>query len=46
MVSLLPATAVVVGIVVLGQIPTLAALAGVALVMTGVAGHRGRDQPA
>jgi inner membrane transporter RhtA len=46
MVSLLPATAVIVGIVVLGQVPTLAAVAGVALVMLGVAGHRGRDQPA
>ena len=44
MVSLLPATAVVVGIVVLGQVPTLAAVAGVALVMAGVAGHRDRDQ--
>jgi inner membrane transporter RhtA len=44
MVSLLPATAVVVGIVVLGQVPTLAAIAGVALVMAGVAGHRDRDQ--
>jgi len=46
MVSLLPATAVAVGIVVLGQVPTLAAIAGVALVMAGVAGHRERDQPA
>ena len=46
MVSLLPATAVAVGIVVLGQVPTLAAIAGVALVMAGVAGHRDRDQPA
>jgi inner membrane transporter RhtA len=46
MVALLPATAVVVGIVVLGQVPTLAAGAGVALVMAGVAAHRGRDQPA
>jgi inner membrane transporter RhtA len=46
MVSLLPATAVAVGIIVLGQVPTLAAIAGVTLVMAGVAGHRDRDQPA
>jgi inner membrane transporter RhtA len=41
MVSLLPATATVVGIVVLAQIPTPAEIAGVALVVGGVALHRG-----
>jgi inner membrane transporter RhtA len=40
LVSLLPATATVIGIVVLTQIPTLAELAGVTLVVTGVALHR------
>jgi inner membrane transporter RhtA len=40
MVSLLPATATVVGIVVLAQIPTPAEIAGVALVVGGVALHR------
>jgi inner membrane transporter RhtA len=40
MVSLLPATATVIGIVVLAQIPTPAELAGVALVVAGVALHR------
>lgn len=40
MVSLLPATATVVGIVVLGQLPTAKDLAGVALVIIGVALHR------
>jgi inner membrane transporter RhtA len=44
MVSLLPATAVVVGILVLGQIPTAADAAGVALVMAGVACHDARGQ--
>ena len=38
-VSLLPATATVVGIVVLTQIPTAAEVAGVALVVGGVAAH-------
>ena len=42
MVSLLPATAVVVGIVVLGQIPSPQEVAGVALVVGGVALHRER----
>jgi inner membrane transporter RhtA len=45
MVSLLPATAVAIGIVVLGQMPTRQGGAGVALVMAGVAAHRARDQP-
>src|SRR3954454_7841634 len=40
MVSLLPATATVVGIVVLGQVPGAAEIAGVVLVVTGVALHR------
>ncbi len=40
MVSLLPATATVIGIVVLTQIPTAAEVAGVTLVVTGVALHR------
>ena len=44
MVSLLPATATVVGIVVLAQLPTLTDTAGVALVIAGVALHR--DGPA
>jgi inner membrane transporter RhtA len=40
MVSLLPATATVVGVIVLAQIPTIAELAGVALVVAAVAVHR------
>lgn len=40
LVSLLPATATVIGIVVLGQIPTALEAAGVALVVGGVAVHR------
>ena len=40
MVSLLPATATVIGIVVLGQIPSTAETFGVALVIGGVAIHR------
>jgi inner membrane transporter RhtA len=40
MVSLLPATATLIGIVVLQQLPTLQELAGVALVVVGVAAHR------
>ena len=42
MVSLLPATATVIGIVVLAQLPTAAEVAGVALVVAGVAVHRER----
>ncbi len=42
MVSLLPATATVIGIVVLAQLPSLAEVAGVALVVAGVALHRDR----
>jgi inner membrane transporter RhtA len=39
-VALLPATATVVGVVVLRQLPTAVDLAGIALVMSGVALHR------
>jgi inner membrane transporter RhtA len=39
-VALLPATALVIGVIVLQQIPTALELAGVALVMVGVALHR------
>jgi inner membrane transporter RhtA len=42
MVSILPATATVVGIVVLAQLPSAAELVGVALVVGGVAVHRER----
>jgi inner membrane transporter RhtA len=46
MVSLLPATATVIGIVVLAQIPTVAEALGVGLVIAGVAAHREqRDAP-
>ena len=40
MVSLLPATATVIGVLVLTQIPTALEIAGVALVVAGVAVHR------
>ncbi len=40
LVSLLPATATVIGVVVLAQLPTALELAGVALVVAGVAVHR------
>src|SRR3954470_21037892 len=40
LVSLLPATATVIGIVVLAQLPSAAELAGVSLVVAGVALHR------
>ncbi|HEY5430363.1 MAG TPA: EamA family transporter [Solirubrobacteraceae bacterium] len=42
MVALLPAIATVIGIVVLAQIPSAVELAGLALVVGGVALHRGR----
>jgi inner membrane transporter RhtA len=42
MVSLLPATATVIGVVVLAQVPSPAEAAGVALVIAGVALHRER----
>jgi inner membrane transporter RhtA len=44
LVSLLPATATVIGIVVLGQVPSLVEAAGVALVVAGVAVHRERAE--
>jgi inner membrane transporter RhtA len=40
MVALLPATATLIGLVVLGQVPALAEAVGVALVAAGVAAHR------
>jgi inner membrane transporter RhtA len=40
MVSLLPATATVIGIIVLTQVPSALEVAGVALVVVGVAVHR------
>ena len=43
LVSLLPATATVIGIVVLGQVPSRVELAGVALVIVGVAVHQERS---
>jgi inner membrane transporter RhtA len=45
MVSILPATATVVGIVVLGQVPTWIEVGGVALVVSAVALHRERSEP-
>ncbi|MEA2465905.1 MAG: inner rane transporter RhtA [Thermoleophilaceae bacterium] len=44
MVCLLPATATVIGVAVLGQVPSPAELAGVALVIAGVAIHRERSR--
>ena len=48
MLALLPATAALIGVLVLGQIPTHAEMMGIALVIVGVALHRsearGRDQ--
>jgi inner membrane transporter RhtA len=46
MVSLLPATATVIGVVVLSQVPSPAELAGVSLVIAGVALHRDREAAA
>ena len=43
MVSLLPATATVIGVVVLAQVPSWNELLGVALVIAGVAVHRERE---
>ena len=45
MVSLLPATATVIGVVVLAQLPTAAELAGVGLVVAGVAAPAARAAP-
>jgi len=44
MVSLLPATATVIGVVVLAQLPSARELAGVALVIVGVALHRDGEE--
>jgi inner membrane transporter RhtA len=44
MVSLLPATATVIGIVVLAQVPSLTEVVGVGLVIAGVAVHREADE--
>jgi inner membrane transporter RhtA len=46
MVSLLPATATVIGVVVLTQVPSAREVAGVALVVAGVALHRDRQAAA
>jgi inner membrane transporter RhtA len=43
LVSLLPATATAIGVLVLGQVPTAIEVAGVALVVAGVAIHREPD---
>jgi inner membrane transporter RhtA len=43
MVALLPAIATIIGIIVLGQIPSLIEVAGIALVIAGVAVHRAPD---
>jgi inner membrane transporter RhtA len=45
LVSLLPATATVIGIVVLGQIPSVVEVLGVSLVVAAVAVHREPSQP-
>jgi inner membrane transporter RhtA len=45
MVSLLPATATAIGIAVLGQVPALTEVTGVALVVAGVAVHREPARP-
>ena len=44
MVALLPATATVIGVVVLAQLPTTVEIVGVALVVAGVAVHRERAE--
>jgi inner membrane transporter RhtA len=46
MVSLLPATATVIGVIVLAQVPSWTEVAGVALVIAGVAVHRERPEEA
>ncbi len=46
MLALLPATAVAIGVLVLGQIPTGAEIVGVGLVVAAVALHRARDADA
>ena len=44
LVSLLPATATVIGVLVLGQVPSRVELVGVALIVVGVAAHRERSR--
>jgi inner membrane transporter RhtA len=46
MVALLPATATVIGVIVLTQVPSWVEVAGVALVIAGVAVHRELSEPA
>ncbi len=46
LVSLLPATATAIGVLVLGQVPTAAEVVGIALVVGGVAVHRERSRQA
>jgi inner membrane transporter RhtA len=46
LVSLLPATAIAIGVAVLGQVPSRTELGGVALVIVGVAVHRERSAEA
>src|SRR3954447_819014 len=46
MVSLLPATATVIGVIVLAQVPSPAEIVGIALVVAGVALHRGPREEA
>lgn len=45
MVSLLPATATIIGVVVLTQIPSIGEVVGVLLVIAGVAVHQERPGP-
>jgi inner membrane transporter RhtA len=44
MLAVLPATAAVIGLIVLGQVPTVRDLTGIGLVILGVALHRDRPQ--
>lgn len=44
MLAILPATATVIGLLVLGQVPTVQDLLGIALVIAGVALHQDREQ--
>jgi inner membrane transporter RhtA len=46
MLAILPATAMVIGVLVLGQIPTTVEVLGVLLVVVGVAIHEATDEPA
>jgi len=46
MLAILPATAMVIGVLVLGQIPTTVEVLGVLLVVGGVAIHEATDEPA